>query len=191
MKKLFAIVLVLATITTYSQSEKKIKIKTTSLTFTVNSEDKLETINWGDAKEFFEDNDKDEEISLGIKIKKNGEALVIPSKHDFLITGKVKNIDELIKIISNYKVKKTSKIKNSELIYTVNSVEKLKEIDWNNVKKSFEGKDKNEEITLGFKIKGEQEGKSKKSIKQNFILTGKVKQLDKLIRIMSNYIENQ
>ncbi|MFY7671280.1 hypothetical protein ACOSP6_09380 [Tenacibaculum sp. MEBiC06402] len=191
MKNLFFIALALLSINLYSQSKKKTKIQTTSLIFTVDSSEEVKKINWDDTKEFFEDADEDEEITLGIKVKKNGKVLKSDSKHNFLISGKVKNLDNLIKIISNYEVETTPKVKMSSLIYTVDSVEELQEIDWEEVKKSFVDKDEDEEITLGCKVKKSEDENSKLNIKQSFIISGKVKDLDKLIKIMSNYTKNQ
>lgn len=191
MKNIVLLVVVLISINAYAQEKKNVKFKTTSLTFTVDSTDEAKKINWDETKEFFEDVDKDEEITLGIKIKKNGEVFKSESKHNFLISGKAGNIDQLIKIISNYEVETKPEVKMSSLIYTVDSVKELKEIDWKEVKKSFADKDEDEEITLGCKVKSSDEESSKVDIKQSFIVTGKVKDLDKLIKAMSNYTKNQ
>ena len=191
MKKLVLVGLLLISININAQSKDKTKIKTTSLTFTVDTADELKTINWNDAKEFFEDNDENEEITLGIKVKKSGEVITSESKHNFLVTGKVKNLNNLIKIISNYEVETKPEVKMSSLIYTVDSVKELKEINWEEVRKSFEEKGEDEEITLGCKVKNSDKEKSKVDIKQSFIVTGKVKDLDKLIKAMSNYTKNQ
>ncbi|AUC16205.1 hypothetical protein BTO06_14000 [Tenacibaculum sp. SZ-18] len=190
MKNIITIIVAIISLNTYAQEKKNIKYKTTSLTFTVDSTDEVKKINWDDTKEFFEDADKDEEISLGIKIKKKGEEFKSESKHNFLISGNAGNIDQLIKMISNYEFSKT-KVEKSSLVYTVESIEELKEINWNEVKESLKDKDENEEITLGCKVKGKDKDELKFETKQSFIITGKIKDLDKLINIMSNYTKNQ
>ncbi len=190
MKNIIIVIAAIISLNTSAQEKKNVKFKTTSLTFTVDSTDEVKKINWDETKEFFEDADKDEEISLGIKVKKKGEVFKSESKHNFLISGKAGNIDQLIKIISNYEFSKPE-VKKSLLVYTVDSIEELKEIDWNEVKESLKGKDKSEEITLGCKVKNKEGDDSKLDIKQSFIITGKIKDLDKLIKIMSNYTRNQ
>ncbi len=71
----------------------------TSLVFTVDSVEELETIDWKDVKDIFKNNNEKDSIKLGYRVrfnetKKNDHEF----KHSFEIKGKAGDIDESIKI---------------------------------------------------------------------------------------------
>ncbi len=77
----------------------------TSYTYTVKSVEELQTIDWDIVKDFFRDNEDDEEITLGYRIigmQQKGNQLKI--EESFMLTGKFKDIDKLVKVVSNYSV---------------------------------------------------------------------------------------
>lgn len=192
MKKAILIVLLIIVVKTFSQSVDSVKIKASSLIYTVDSVNELETINWNEAKEFFEGNTEEEEVTLGIKVKGlNKKKSKVKTKQSFEIKGKVKDLDKLIHIMKKYQVKTTAKTKPLSLIYTVDSIEELKTIDWEEARTFFKDHDKDQKITLGCKVKRVKKEKSKLDVKQSFIVSAEAKELDKLIKMMMNYTSSQ
>ncbi|SNR17334.1 hypothetical protein [Tenacibaculum jejuense] len=190
MTKIMITALLLVITNTFSQSFDE--IKTTSLIYSVDNIEELETIDWKGTKEFFEGNKEDEEVTLGIKIKElsNNESKV-KTKQSFEIKGKVKDLDKLITMMKKYQIRTITKVKPKSLIYTVDTVEELKNIDWTKAKTFFKSHDENQEITLGCKVKQAKKENSKLDVKQSFIISAKAKELDKLIKIMMNYTSSQ
>ncbi|WP_442265253.1 hypothetical protein ACSIGC_13055 [Tenacibaculum sp. ZS6-P6] len=192
MKKAILIVLLIIVVKTFSQSVDSVKIKASSLIYTVDSVNELETINWNEAKEFFEGNTEEEEVTLGIKVKGlNKKKSKVKTKQSFEIKGKVKDLDKLIHIMKKYQVKTTAKTKPLSLIYTVDSIEELKTIDWEEARTFFKDHDQDQKITLGCKVKRVKKEKSKLDVKQSFIVSAEAKELDKLIKMMMNYTSSQ
>lgn len=192
MKKAILTVLLIIVVKTFSQSVDSVKIKASSLIYTVDSVNELETINWNEAKEFFEGNTEEEEVTLGIKVKGlNKKKSKVKTKQSFEIKGKVKDLDKLIHIMKKYQVKTTAKTKPLSLIYTVDSIEELKTIDWEEARTFFKDHDKDQKITLGCKVKRVKKEKSKLDVKQSFIVSAEAKELDKLIKMMMNYTSSQ
>ena len=192
MKKILITILLIVAVNMFSQSSNEIKVKTSSLIYSVDSVSELETINWSEAKEFFEGNTEEEEVTLGIKVnelhKKNSK---VKTKQSFEIKGKVKDLDKLIHIMKKYQIKTTAKAKPLSLIYTVDSIEELKTIDWEEARTFFKDHDEDQKITLGCKVKRVKKEKSKLDVKQSFIVSAEAKELDKLIKIMMNYTSSQ
>ena len=194
MKNIITVVLLITTMSAFAQAKKtkEVKFKTTSLVFSVDSSDELKTINWDEAKDFFKDSDEDEEISIGFKVKKgDSRNTKLNIKESMVLNGKVAHIDKFIKILSDYKPKNTNEVKKSALVFTVDSIKELKEIDWKEAQEFFEGNDEDDEVILGCKVRRSKEEKSKLTIKQSYQVSGKFKDLDKLIKIMSKYTKSQ
>lgn len=192
MKRIIITLLLLTAINIQAQSKKKkIKVKATSFFYTVDSIQELKDIEWKNAKEFFSVNDEDEEIVIGIRINEGKDSIQFKTKEKFKLRGKTKNLGKLIKMMSSYQSQAEAKANTSSLVYTVDSIEELKSINWKEAKDFFEGNDGDSEITLGCKVKRKKRKKSKLEIKESFEVTGKMKDLDKLIKIMSNYTSSQ
>lgn len=101
MKKLFTLLLLLISLITLAQEEqtkmaysKNEVSKITSLKMTTNSTKDLETINWEDVKNIFEENNPEEKIELSFELD------LKESKNKFksavTIGGQTKEIDSLI-----------------------------------------------------------------------------------------------
>ncbi len=194
MKNIITVILLITAINAFAQTKKtkKVKFKTSSLVFSVDSTDELKTINWDETKDFFKNSDEDEEISIGFKVMKGDNINTkFKVKESMVLNGKVTHIDKFIKILSDYKPKSVDEVKESALVFTVDSIKELKDIKWKEAKEFFEGSNEEDEITLGCKVKRSKEEKSKSTIKKSFQVSGKFKDLDKLIKIMSKYTKSQ
>ena len=99
MKKVSVILLLLISVVTYSQNSgttAEIKKSTlTKLIYTVNSIEELKSINWNDVKDIFKEDNKEETIVLGFKVKGINKEEI---KHSFEVKGKVSDIDNTIEI---------------------------------------------------------------------------------------------
>lgn len=97
MKKIFLTLFLCASLNVFSQKSKtKINvINIESLQFEVDSVDELETIDWKDVKETFEENSPESSIFLKITVanKKKGK---LKKSFSYKVDGKAKDIDSLI-----------------------------------------------------------------------------------------------
>ena len=79
--------------------------------------------------------------------------------------------------------------KITSLIYSVDSIEELKSINWNDVKEIFNSnKDNKEMIVLGFKVKDNQKN-SKLKFKHSFEVKGELSDLDGTIEMAKKMIK--
>jgi len=103
MKKISTILFLLISGLLYSQSEAPTttikESKITSLVYSVDSVEVLKTINWDDVKEIFNRNEnKDESIVLGFKVKSDTNDSEPKFKHSVEVKGKMSDLDGTIKI---------------------------------------------------------------------------------------------
>ena len=76
-----------------SKAIKKTESSVTSLKYTVNSTEDIETFKWDEVKSFFENNKADQVIELGFKIDLKESKNKF--KGSFVVSGESKNIDSL------------------------------------------------------------------------------------------------
>lgn len=101
MKKVITLMFMFSVFLLYSQEEHTaqkeqefIKVKTTSISYTVDSIKELEEINWENVRGFFSKNNQDEriEISFELDLKKSRNKF----KSSIKVSGETKNLDSLI-----------------------------------------------------------------------------------------------
>lgn len=97
MRKILITLLFFISIKAFSQeSQSNINvINIESLQFKVDSVNELETINWKDVKETFEENSPESAIFLKIVVDKKKENSIVKS-FSYKVDGKAKDIDSLI-----------------------------------------------------------------------------------------------
>ncbi|WP_299109038.1 hypothetical protein [uncultured Tenacibaculum sp.] len=84
----------------------------------------------------------------------------------------------------------TAEIKESKitsLIYTVDSLEELQSIDWDDVKEILE--DTEEKVTLGFRVNNENSKENKLKFKHSFEIKSDVEDIDSSINIAKRIIK--
>ena len=82
---------------------------------------------------------------------------------------------------------KFSESNMTSLVYTVDSIDELNEINWSDIKTMFDN-NKNETIVLGFKVKSDKKNDTLK-FKQSFKVEGKLEDLDGTIKITKKVIK--
>ena len=103
MKKISTILFLLISGLLFSQSEAPIatlkESKIISLVYSVDSLEELKTINWDDVKEIFNRNEnKDESIVLGFKVKRDVNDSEPKFKHSVEVKGKMSDLEGTIEI---------------------------------------------------------------------------------------------
>lgn len=77
----------------------------------------------------------------------------------------------------------------TSLVFSVDSVDELKSINWDDVKEIFKGNtNKDEKVVFGFKVKDNTE-KSKVKIKHSFEVKGKLSDIDNTIALAKKMIK--
>lgn len=100
MKRIIITMLLFISALGVAQEEKGIKainevnLHITSLSYSMESVEELQSIDWKELETLFEENDNDQEIALKFELKLGGDQKRF--KSSFSVKGKTKNMDDLI-----------------------------------------------------------------------------------------------